>query len=424
MTTIRPFRGLRPATAALAREIASLPYDVMNTEEARAELAKHPDSFIAVTKSEATLPPGIAPNDAAVYARARENLVRLVREGKLVQDARDCYYIYRQQMGPHIQIGLVACCDTEEYKCGVIKRHELTRAEKEQDRVDHIRITRAQTGPVFLTFRMTGSVLSHLMRLMGEKAPVYAFVADDGVQHSLYVVDSAVEIRGLTQELAAIPALYIADGHHRCAGATRVAAEVAVDPDGAEARYFQAVIFPDKMLTILDYNRVVVDLNGYTPQTLLKAMQDKFEVQPVAQPVKPHARHRFGMYLAGQWYKLTAKDGTFDAKDPIGALDVSILQQNLLAPLLGIGDPRTDARIDFVGGIRGLKELQGRVDSGEMAVAFSMYPTPMADVEAVADAGLIMPPKSTWFEPKLRDGLVVHLLQDINPKDEAQPSLF
>jgi len=424
MTIIRPFRGLRPATEELAREIASLPYDVMSTEEAREEIKKHPDSFLQVTKSDATMPPQADPHDPSVYARARANLVRMVREGKLVQDAQETYYIYRQRMGQNIQIGLVACCDTEEYRRGIIKRHELTRADKEQDRVDHIRVTRAQTGPVFLMFKATSAIMTHFVKLMGEKEPVYNFVADDGVQNSLYVVDKPMEVRALADEMEAVQTLYIADGHHRCAGAARVAAELACEPEGAEARYFQAVIFPDKMLTVMDYNRVVKDLCGLTEKQFLAALAEVFEIEPSPRAVKPQRSHEFGMYVAGSWYKLTAKAGTYDQSDAIGVLDVSILQKNVLEPILNIIDPRTDERIDFVGGIRGLGELERRVDSGEMAVAFSMFPTAVAEVENVADAGLIMPPKSTWFEPKLRDGMVVHLLRDIDANCAEQQSLF
>jgi uncharacterized protein (DUF1015 family) len=416
MATVRPFRGLRPESE-LAAKIASLPYDVMDTEEARAKIAADPFSFLTVTKSEATLPEGTNPYSDEVYAKARENLVSYVASGKMQQDKTPCFYIYRQRMNQHIQIGLVATAAVEEYRNGTIRRHELTRTEKEQDRVRHITVTKAQTGPVFLTYRQRPEISSFILKLMAEREPVINFIAEDGVRNTLYMVDDPVQIREIIRLFEAVPALYIADGHHRCAGAMRVAdqreKEAGAKDANAEYEYFQAVIFPDNMMEILDYNRVVADLAGYSEITFMRAVEEKFLIKPVRKAYHPEARHTFGMYLAGRWYELKAKEGTFDTKDTIAALDVSILQNNLLAPILKIGDPRTDDRIGFVGGIRGLEELERKVDSGKFAVAFSMYPTLMQEVMTVADAGQIMPPKSTWFEPKLRDGMVVHLLEDL-----------
>jgi uncharacterized protein (DUF1015 family) len=416
MATVRPFRGLRPESE-LAAKIASLPYDVMDTEEARSKIAADPYSFLTVTKSEATLPEGTDPYSGEVYAKARENLVNYAKSGKMKQDRTPCFYIYRQRMNQHIQIGLVATAAVDEYRNGTIRRHELTRTEKEQDRVRHITVTKAQTGPVFLTYRQRPEISSYILMLMAEREPVINFIAEDGVRNTLYVVDDPVQIQEIVRLFKAVPAFYIADGHHRCAGAMRVADQMEKDKGvrdaAAEYEYFQAVIFPDNMMEILDYNRLVADLAGHSKESFLQAVEDKFLVKSVQKAYRPEARHSFGMYLGGLWYELKAKSGTFDPQDSIASLDVSILQNNLLTPILKIGDPRTDKRIGFVGGIRGLKELERKVDSGKFAVAFSMYPTLMQEVMTVADAGKIMPPKSTWFEPKLRDGMVVHLLEDL-----------
>ena len=416
MATVRPFKGLRPESE-LAAKIASLPYDVMDTEEARGKIAADPFSFLTVTKSEATLPEGTNAYSEEVYAKARENLVNYVKSGKMKQDPVPCFYIYRQRMNQHIQIGLVATAAVDEYRNGTIRRHELTRTEKEQDRVHHITVTKAQTGPVFLTYRQRPEISSYILKLMAEREPVINFIADDGVRNTLYVVDNPIDIQEIIRLYKAVPAFYIADGHHRCAGAMRVAdkyeKENGTKDLSAEYEYFQAVIFPDNMMEILDYNRLVADLAGHSTETFLQAVEEKFTVKSVQKAYHPEARHTFGMYLGGLWYELKAKEGSFDPKDDIASLDVSILQDNLLAPILKIGDPRTDKRMGFVGGIRGLAELERKVDSGKFAVAFSMYPTLMQEVMTIADAGKIMPPKSTWFEPKLRDGIVVHLLEDL-----------
>ncbi len=416
MATVRPFRGLRPESE-LAAKIASLPYDVMDTEEARSKIASNPFSFLTVTKSEASLPEGTDAYSDEVYARARENLVNYVKSGKMKQDKAPCFYIYRQRMNQHIQIGLVATASVEEYRNGTIRRHELTRTEKEQDRVRHITVTKAQTGPVFLVYRQRPEISSYILKLMAEREPVINFIAEDGVRNTLYVVEDPVQVQEIIRLFKAVPAFYIADGHHRCAGAMRVADKYEKDKGvkdlSAEYEFFQAVIFPDSMMEILDYNRLVTDLAGHTEQSFLQAVEEKFLVKSVQKAYHPEASHTFGMYMGGLWYELKAKEGSFDAKDTIAALDVSILQNNLLAPVLKIGEPRTDKRIGFVGGIRGLSELERKVDSGKYAVAFSLYPTLMQEVMTVADAGRIMPPKSTWFEPKLRDGIVVHLLEDL-----------
>ena len=419
MAIVRPFRGFRP-NGELAEKIASLPYDVMDTEEARSKIEANPYSFLTVTKSEATMPEGVDPYSNEVYAKARENLIKYAASGKMNQDKQPCFYIYRQRMNQHIQIGLVATASVEEYRTGIIKRHELTRTEKEQDRVRHITETKAQTGPVFLAYKQRPEISSYMLKLMAEREPAINFIAEDGVRNTLYVVDNPLEIQEIVRLFRAVPAFYIADGHHRCAGAMRVAdafAEKKGEKDlSAEYEYFQAVIFPDNMMEILDYNRIVTDLAGNSEASFLEAVKEKFDVEPARKAFHPEAHHTFGMYLGGNWYKLKAKEGIFDPDDVIASLDVSILQDNLLAPVLKIGDPRTDSRIDFVGGIRGLAELERKVDGGKYAVAFSMDPTLMQEVMDIADAGKIMPPKSTWFEPKLRDGMVVHLLEDIGLK--------
>ena len=412
MTQIRPFCGLRPVPE-YAAEIAALPYDVMDTEEARQILNKNPLSFLRVTKSEATMSDCIDPHSQAVYKMAKTNLDRYLSDGQMKKDTTPCYYIYRQQMGQHIQIGLVAAASVEEYRENIIKKHELTRHDKEQDRVNHILATEAQTGAVFLTYKGKPEINTYVLSLMGAKKPVYDFTSEDGVQHTLYVVENLMEIAELTRLFEDEPVMYIADGHHRSAAAMRVADELGKTPrHGSNEEYntFLAVIFPDNMMQIMDYNRLVKDLNGLSMEEFLSRVGEKFEISELENGPKPEARHQFSMYLTGKWRRLTAKEGTFAADDVIGSLDVSILQDNLLAPILGIKDPRTDERINFMGGIRGLDALAAKVDAGAYSVAFAMYPTSMEELIKVADAGKIMPPKSTWFEPKLRDAMVVHLI--------------
>lgn len=412
MTQIRPFCGLRPVPE-YAAEIAALPYDVMDTAEARQVLSKDPLSFLRVTKSEATMSDCIDPHSQAVYKMAKTNLDRYLTEGQMQKDTTPCYYIYRQQMGQHIQIGLVAAASVEEYRENIIKKHELTRRDKEQDRVNHILATEAQTGAVFLTYKGKPEINTYILGLMSERKPVYDFKSEDGVQHTLYVVDNLMEIAELTRLFEDVPALYIADGHHRSAAAMRVADALSKNPEHSpneEYNTFLAVIFPDSMMQIMAYNRLVQDLNGLSVEEFLQKVAEKFDITEIEQNPKPQERHQFSMYLTGKWRRLTAKAEAFAADDVIEALDVAILQNNLLGPILGIQDPRTDERIDFMGGIRGLDALAAKVDKGYCSVAFAMYPTSMEELIKVADAGKIMPPKSTWFEPKLRDAMVVHLI--------------
>ena len=416
MANIRSFKGLR-ALPELVKQISALPYDVMDTEEARVILEENPLSFLSVTKSAATFPVGIDEHDPKVYARAKENLDKYIELGQMKQDSKPCYYIYRQQMGAYIQIGLVAAASVQEYRDNAIKKHELTRTDKEQDRVNHIMATKAQTGCVFLAYKSRGEVDALLIKYMSNHNPVYDFVADDSIKHTLYVVDEPLKIAEITKLFGQVPCLYIADGHHRSAAALRVADVLSKRPEQSgqeEYNSFLAVIFPDNMLHILDYNRMVKDLNGLTSSELMEKIEEKFIINETIQDPKPKRIHTFGMYLEGRWFILEAKKGTFMTDNPIAALDVSILQENLLQPILGINDPRTDNRIAFVGGIRGLKELEKKVNNGEYMVAFAMYPTSMEELMTVADQGLIMPPKSTWFEPKLRDAMVVHLIGDEN----------
>ncbi len=413
MAKIKPFKGLRPKPE-LAEKVASPPYDVLNTEEARAMAKDNPYSFLHINKPEIDLPPGTNLYDDAVYAKGKENLDRLIKEGVLLQDEKPSFYVYRQIMGNHRQIGLVAGASVEDYERGIIKKHELTRAEKEEDRVKHVNTLNAQTGPVFLTYKAQKEI-DELIDKIIQRKPVYDFTADDGIRHTFWVVDNEKEIEQLQDLFAHLDYLYVADGHHRSAAAMRVKQmRQKQNPNHTgeeEYNYFLTVIFPHDQMYIMDYNRVVKDLNGLSKEAFLQKVSEKFEVRKLGvSALKPQKKHEFAMYLSGEWYKLKAKPGTFDADDPVGQLDVSILMDNLLVPILGIGDPRKDKRIDFVGGIRGLEELKRRVDSGEMQVAFALFPTSIEDLMAIADAGKIMPPKSTWFEPKLRSGLIIHLL--------------
>lgn len=415
MSIVRAFQAVRP-TPALAEKVAALPYDVMNSQEARQMVVGNPWSFLHVDKAEIDLDPSIDLYDTKVYEKARDNLNQMIADGVFIQDGKPCLYIYKQVMNGRAQIGIVGCTSIDEYMGGTIKKHELTRADKEQDRVNHVDYCDANTGPIFLTYRAKASIDNLVAKVM-EGAPVYDFVSDDGIGHTVWVIDEDATIQAICREFAAVDALYIADGHHRSASAVRVGVkrrEQAGAWDGSEEfNYFLSVIFPDDQLYIMDYNRIVKDLNGNSQADFLEKVAQKFDVAVYEKEgvLKPSEKHTWGMYLGGKWYRLAAKDGSFDAADPVARLDVSILQNNLLAPILGIGDPRTDKRIDFVGGIRGLQSLADRVDSGEMAVAFSMYPTTMEDLMDIADAGAIMPPKSTWFEPKLRSGVFIHKLK-------------
>ena len=408
MATVKPFRALRPV-AAVAAEFASLPYDVMDTAEAREMVAQKPRSFLRVTRAEVDLPPATDPHAPAVYAQAGKKLAEYVADGLLQREETACYYVYRQKMGEFVQTGLAAVCQTAEYEAGIVRKHELTRPDKEQDRVDHILGTGAQTGPVFLVYRQDPVIAAEVAKVTAGE-PVYDFTAEDGIRHTLWVMDDSAAIAAVEQAFAAKERLYIADGHHRAAAAARVSRLSA----GKQAGSFLTVLFPDNEVHILDYNRVIYDWGGLTAEEFMKRIAAKFIVEPiranVANTGKPDRLHTFGLYLDGAWYRLTPKPGSFDHNDKLASLDVNILQNNLLGPILGIADPRTDKRIGFVGGIRGMAELRRLVDSGRAVVAFSLYPTSIGELMAVADAGDIMPPKSTWFEPKLRDGIVIHTL--------------
>jgi len=406
MSLIRPFAGLRPVPAH-AEDVVAPPYDVLNSEEARQRAAGRPWSFLHISKAEIDLPAGTDPYDAAVYAKAAENLQKMLDAGVLKRNLQPAYYVYRLTMGEHVQTGLVAVASVAAYDANRIRKHEFTRPAKEDDRVRQIEALNAQTGPVLLAYKSQPDV-DRLIASATSAPPEYDLMADDGVGHTFWVVDDAAVIDRLTAAFDAMPAIYIADGHHRSAAAARVAAALNRGPE-AMSSYFLSVIFPHNQMKILDYNRVVRDLNGLSKHALLEKLGADFDVSEQDSAVSPAGPGEFGMYLGGQWYRLKIHAGRIPA-DPVGRLDVSLLANSLLEPLLGIHDPRSDPRIDFVGGIRGLGELEKRVDSGEMALAFSMFPTSMDDLMAVADASEVMPPKSTWFEPKLADGLISHVL--------------
>jgi uncharacterized protein (DUF1015 family) len=412
MSLIRPFAGLRPAPGRAA-DVAAPPYDVLNSSEARARAEGRPWSFLHISKPEIDLPEGTDPYDDSVYAKGKENFDKMLGEGVLVRDEKPCYYLYRLIMGEHRQIGLVAAASVPDYDTNRIRKHEFTRPDKEDDRVRQVDTLNAQTGPVFLTYKHD-TTIDALVERVTAAAPEVDITADSGVQHAIWPVCGDADIATITATFDAMDAVYIADGHHRSAAGSRVAAmRKAANPNhtGEESyNYFLSVVFPDNQMMILDYNRVVTDLNGLDAAAFMAKVKQNFTVSEESAPVKPAANREFGMYLGGKWYKLTINDSLVPADDPVGQLDVSLLANNLIDPLLGISDPRRDKRIDFVGGIRGLKELERRVDSGEMAVAFSLFPTRMDQLMAVADAGEVMPPKSTWFEPKLADGLVSHVL--------------
>lgn len=416
MATFKPFRALRPIPEKAAA-IASMPYDVMDSDEARAEVKKNPLSYLHVEKPEIDLPLGTDLYAPEVYAKARENLLKYVNDGLMKQDSRPMFYIYRQTMDGRDQIGLVGLASVDEYMNGIIKKHELTRADKEADRIRHVDTCDAHPSPVFFTYRHQDEIDATVAKVMRQKDPVYDFVSDDGIGHALWLMDSEEDINAIQAAFAKLPYLYVADGHHRTASAAKVGLVRREQNPGytgeEEFNFFMTVIFPDNQLKIFDYNRVVKDLNGLTEDEFLAKVREKFSVEPVSQagPFRPSKLHEFGMYLGGTWYKLEALPGTWDNSNVVDSLDVSIMQNNLLHPILGIGDPRRDNRIDFVGGIRGLGELVRRVDSGREVVAFAMFPTSMDELLGIADAGEIMPPKSTWFEPKLRSGLFIHPLQ-------------
>lgn len=412
MSLIKPFAGLRPAPGRAA-DVAAPPYDVMNAAEARVMVQGRPWSFLHISRPEVDLPLDTDPYAPEVYAKARENLDRMLTQGVLVRDPEPRYYVYRLTMGDQVQTGLVAAASVAEYEADRIKRHEFTRPVKEDDRVRQIDALNAQTGPAFLVYRATPAIDQVLAGVAAEE-PEVDFSAPDGVRHQLWSIADQSTIEGLTAAFEALDALYVADGHHRSAAASRVAAaRRAEDPNPSDETpydYFLSVIFPHDQMHILDYNRVVKDLHGNSPDDLIAHLSVPFAVEGAPGPVRPEHPGQFGLYLAGHWYRLELDSARIPFDDPVARLDVSLLQDNVIEPLLGIVDPRRDDRIDFVGGIRGLEALSARVDSGEMAAAFSLYPTRMEDLMAVADRGEVMPPKSTWFEPKLADGLVSHIL--------------
>ena len=406
MANIKPFRALRPKKD-LAEKVASRPYDVLNSDEAREEAEGNEYSFLHITKSEIDLPGDIDIHSTAVYEKAKANLQHLVSNKTLFQEDSECYYIYQLRMNGRSQTGLVCVSSVEDYFNDIIKKHEFTRPEKEKDRIDHMQTIRAQTGNVFLAYRDVGELNSIINSWQTNYKPEYDFNADDGIQHTVWVINDQKIITAITKLFdEQVPFTYIADGHHRAASAAKVSKALKESKD---AKYFLTTIFPSSQLAILDYNRVVKDLNGLSKEELLKALNKDFDVSNSERAVKPQNLHEFGMFIEGEWYELKAKEGSFK-DDPIGVLDVSILSNNILDKLLGIKDQRTDKRIDFVGGIRGLNELEKRVNSGEMKVAFSLHPVSLDQLFDIADSGNVMPPKSTWFEPKLRDGLLTHLI--------------
>jgi uncharacterized protein (DUF1015 family) len=408
MANISPFKALRPRPE-LAKQVASRPYDVLNSKEAREEVAGNPHSFLHITKSEIDLPEDMDIHSQPVYDKAKENIAAFIQRSILFRENKPCFYIYQLIMNGRSQTGLVAASSVDDYENDVIKKHEFTRPEKEQDRINHIATTGAQTGNVFLAYRNNAEVDTLIENWKDTHSPVYDFIADDAISHTIWVItDDAVNAQITNLFKTQIPQTYIADGHHRAASAAKVRKALGTQAK-AEADYFLTTLFPSNQLYIMDYNRVVKDLNGLTEAALLEKLGGSFTIEKSSSAVAPANLHQFGMYLKGQWYTLTAKPGTFTT-DPIGVLDVSILSNLVLDPLLGIKDQRTDKRIDFVGGIRGLGELEKRVNSGEMAVAFSLHPVTIQQLFDIADSGNVMPPKSTWFEPKLRDGLLTHLI--------------
>jgi len=414
MAIIKAFKGIRPPKA-LAALVASRPYDVLNSEEARAEAQGNPYSLLRIIKPEIEFEPGKDEHHPDVYNKAVENFTLFQKEGWLVQDSKECLYVYAQTMNGRTQYGLVACASVDDYLNGAIKKHELTRADKEEDRMKHVRNTNANVEPVFFAYPAQAEIDSIVNQIVKEKEPEYNFTSNDGFGHHFWVIDEDDLIARLIEIFKSIPSTYVADGHHRTAAAALVGAEKRkLNPKytgNEEFNYFLAVHFPDDQLQIIDYNRLVKDLNGLSIQQLIEKLENDFQVEEMGTEIyKPDRLHTFSMYIGGKWYKLCAKEGRYNDNDPIGVLDVTILSNLVLNHILGIKDLRTDKRIDFVGGIRGLGELQKRVDSGEMAVAFALYPVSMKQLIDIADTGNIMPPKTTWFEPKLRSGLVIHSL--------------
>jgi uncharacterized protein (DUF1015 family) len=412
MAIIRPFRAIRPRPE-LAEKVASLPYDVMNTEEARQMALGNPYSFLHVSRAEIDLDPPVDVYSPQVYEKARENFNKLIADGVLFQDTQPCYYIYSLVMNGRRQNGLVACSSIDDYFNNVIKKHEHTRPEKEQDRINHMLALQAHVGPVFLTYRKNDNINALIDKVMMQQAPVYDFSASDRVRHTVWVIQDPSKVQHFTALFEhEVPVTYIADGHHRAASSAKVGKKLRETNQhhtgNEEYNFFLSVLFPHDQLAIMDYNRVVKDLNNLSPEEFLNRLKEKFEVQEtVFEMARPQNPHEFAMYLNRKWYYLTAKPGTW-RNDPIGVLDITILSENILSPILNITDQRTDKRIDFVGGIRGMKELERRVNSGEMQLAFALYPVSLQQLMDISDSGNVMPPKSTWFEPKLRDGLFCH----------------
>jgi len=419
---IKPFRALRPIPE-LVSQIASPNYDVINREEAYQMAKNNPYSFLHVSKAEIDLDSTINHYEEKVYEKARDNLIKLIEEKVYLKEEKETFYIYRQIMEGRIQAGLVVCASIDDYLNGIIKKHENTRVDKEKDRIKHIEYTDANTGLVFLTYKVKEEINQIISKWIEAKSPVYDFTSEDRITHTCWIIDDKPIIQQLVNLFAKIDYFYIADGHHRAAAGTKVGLkkrEQFKNYTGKEEfNYFLSVLFPHNELYIMEYNRVVADLYGNSPEEFIRKISEKFTIEKYSDksPYQPEAKHVFGMYLSNCWYKFTVKPGTFDQYDVLNSLDVSILQNNLLAPILGVQDPRTEQRIEFVGGIRGLEELERRVDKG-MKVAFALFPTSIEELMAVADAGKIMPPKSTWFEPKLRSGIFIHQLsgQKIFPK--------
>lgn len=415
MAVIRPFKAVRPLPE-VAEKVAALPYDVMTSDEAREITKDNKYSFLHIDKAEIDLDKDINIYDDKVYQKANDNLNKMIKDGSFIQDEKPKLYIYRLTMNGRSQIGLVTCTSIDEYIDEKIKKHELTREDKEQDRIRHVDICNANTGPIFLTYRYDKNINDIMENWINKNSPIYDFVSDDDISHTVWIIDNDNTINDLIQDFKSIHYLYIADGHHRNASAVKVGLKRRESNpnylNDAEFNFYLSVIFPDEQLHIMDYNRLVKDLNGLNSESFIEKIKSDFDINKYSDKeyFNPKEMHTFGMYLNKQWYILKAKDNIIDESNPVDSLDVSILQKKILEPILGIKDPRTDKRIDFVGGIRGLKELVKRVDSGEMKVAFSMYPTTMKQLMDIADAKMIMPPKSTWFEPKLRSGLFIHKL--------------
>lgn len=416
MSVFRPFKAIRPMPQ-YASLVAALPYDVMTSDEAREKVKGNPYSFLHVDKAEIDLPKDTDIYSDIVYETVAKNLKSLETDEICKQDNTPCFYIYMQTMNGCTQTGIVGCASIDEYISGKIKKHELTRADKEADRIRHVDTCDANTGPIFLTYKGKDEIDRIVAEYKKLHLPVYDFVSEGDIENKIWVVNDEATVAKLKELFSSVPALYIADGHHRCASAVKVGQKRREENPGytgdEEFNFFLAVAFPKDELRIFDYNRVITDTNGLDFSEFVEKISEKFQIESTdsAEPYRPEARHTFGMFINDSWYKLTAKDGTFDESDPVNSLDVSILQNNLISPILGIDDPRTDKRIDFVGGIRGLKELERRVHT-DMKLAFSLYPTSLDELIKIADAGALMPPKSTWFEPKLLSGLFIHKLHD------------